>query len=437
MQNLEVDEFTAVKGELPPSLGRLQTIDNSKKTEANITEWRDVFFEGVPGKVRSDFVEVEVDGVRSKIRILIADFRDEYSDEQNVVINFTGFPGLNEGVRKKMLNGLYDESDVLASLDRDGLSRAASGKGLLIIPELQTLPVNRREKKQTFLLDAKMIEVGIDKVTEMSFDDRRKPKPISESTNVTLLGYSNGAGEAGAMAALLSGKGNVEGKIKLRLYSLIGVVPVPDMIPAFGREVWSIAMLEVATRYNRVFGTNFNGETDRKEILTELAKKLTTSEGRQLFLREVLSSLKGGEEGGNLQIGVDLMRRISKDVVGVLPHLRKYDNTEYLNSLGGNVNVELVVPRYDKIFWNKLMETMYQAAILDNKTDEIVDVLSTMYENGIPEVIEGAWWKALFPRAESVALEIMGEKRTDPESTHTGVVISAKKFIEARPKVIG
>ncbi len=241
--------------ELPPGLERPQKIDNSRKKELDsLPVWREIEYNGIKGRITSEKMTVEVEGVRAVVRVMVADFRKPEIDGQKVVINCAGFQGLNEGVRGEYLRGEFTKPASQASLEIDGFERAAREGGLLFIPELQTLPVDRRKKKQTFLADAAILLEAIEDTMKKRSPDRPM-KPMSQSDEVTLTGFSNGAGEAGASAAKLSeAMAEGSGKIKLRLYSLIGLVPVPDMVRSFGQEVWAIAMLEVATRLEAVYG---------------------------------------------------------------------------------------------------------------------------------------------------------------------------------------
>lgn len=415
---------------LPESLRSAQKIDNLKKKEPDsLSEWREIEFDGVKGRITSEVVKVEVDGVKSEMRLLVADFRDPKGVEQNIVVNFCGFPGLNEAVRGEFLRGKFDQSAGKSSLDIDGFARAAEARGVLFIPELQVLPVDRRNRKQTFRTDGAIIARGIEMVGQKR---GMKMKHLAESDRVSLVGISNGAGEAGALAALLS-ESEAPPKILLRMYSLIGVVPVPDMVSAFGKEIWTIAMLEVAVRYKAVFGVEYDANTapGQKELLTALLGVLKSSEGRGKFIGEVNKSLKGGQEGGNLQIGIDLINKIRKDVLGLAPHLQKFDNPDYLLGIGKNVEVELIVPKYDGIFRAGLQKALLDLAGQGGGEGEAIEILGA-FGGDIPPVIPGKRWRGLLPNAGKLRMAVLGRDLTDPLSRHTGAMVTAGEFIQAK-----
>lgn len=421
--------------ELPASLDTPQKIDNPKKKESDsLSEWRKIEFDGVAGRITSEKLSVEVDGVRATIRVLVADFREEGDEEQNVVISFTGFPGLNEGLRSEYLRGEFDKPASQASLGLASFEKAAQSRGLLFIPELQTLPVDKRKKKQSFLTDAVVIRRGIEETMARRSADRPM-KSLAESEELSLSGYSNGAGEAGAFAAVLSEEmKDKAGRINLRLYSLVGIVPVPDIATSFGKEVWAITLVELAQRYEKLFGVKHDPNTreGQRELLAGVGKMLTTAEGRGKFWGEVKKSLKGGQEGGNLQIGIDLIKKVQKDVAGLIPHLGKYENVEYPSGWGKNVDLELVVPRFDRIFWSLLEETSFEVARKMGCAEQLMGAVAAVpeYYQKMP-VIPGRWWRGLFPNIGSFKMAVVGEKLGEPLSTHTGVVGGSRKFAKA------
>lgn len=423
-------EVIKVQAGLPESLRSAQKIDNPKKKEPDSLQgWREVEFDGVRGKVTSELVEVEVDGVRSRLRALVADFREAESQEQNITLNFCGFPGLNEELRGELLRGEFDRPIVRASLDVDGFARAAKARGILIIPELQVLPVDRRKRKQTFRTDGAIIARGIEMVAKKR---NMGTKPLAESNQIDLIGISNGVGEAGALAAKLSQESK-DSRILLRMYSLVGLVPVADMVSAFGKEIWTIAMLEVAARYKAVFGVEYDAimVAGQKQLLTALLGVFRSSEGRRKFVGEVRKSLKGGQEGGNLQIGLDLINKVTKDVVGLLPHMQKFDNPDYLPGIGRNVEVELIVPKHDGIFRDGLYKAFLELVEQGGGGVEVVEMLTGAFGGDIPPVVPGRWWRELLPNAGKLKMAVLGGDLTDPLSRHTGPMVAADKFIAA------
>lgn len=407
----------------PESLAKGQNIDNLRAKEPDdMAEWREVEYGGVNGKIISRLVEVEgEEGVKTKLRLLVADFRKEDDSKLNVVVNCCGFPGLNEDVRREFLHGEFDRSFSKSSLDIDGIARAARERGILYIPDLFILPIDRKKRKQSFKTDANVIAAGIWKVRGN----------LNKAAKVTLIGISNGAGEAGALAAQLS-KENQASKILLRMYSLIGVVPVPDMVSAFGKEIWSIAMQEVADRYEEEYKvphdvTNVEGQ---KGLLRDLLAVLRTKVGREKFINQVKASLRGGQEGGNLQVGIDMIKKIMKDVRGILPHLGKFENPDYLAEIGPNVEVELVVPKYDGVFRDRLQAVIMAGAETAGCADEAKDLVEDVM-GGLFAVSPGKWLRRILPGASEIRMAVLGESLTDPLARHTGPLIGAGDFIDA------
>ncbi len=161
-----------------------------------------------------------------------------------------------------------------------------------------------------------------------------------------------------------------------------------------------------------------------------MGQVLASAEGRGKFLAEIRKSLQGGQEGGNLQIGIDLIGKIMKDAVGVIPHLGKFDNPDYATKWGNNVDLELVVPRYDRIFWDKLGMAVEEAGRegVGGGPGEMVVQLNL---EGPPAVIPGGWWRSRFPGVGSFKMAVLGEKLSDQLATHTGVTFNAGAFIGA------
>jgi hypothetical protein len=396
----------------------------------------------------SGFVDIiSESGVRAKSRVLMVDFRDKDTDpeEKNkVYIGCSGFPGVSGQVRDAVLDGNLSDPKVKADLDFLMIQRAKENHGVAILPEMHRLP--KGQGTPSFTWDGEAVLLSAEEFSRVASPGQG----IEFKTNVSHVsfsGYSNGAGEAGAAAVRLCKTypgGSGPESIDIRFYSLIGVVPVESVAKAFGQEVWGLAMVEVADRLYKAqsdpdhppgegisppehFDTSLPGND--KKLIAEVIRFIRQEpDGWNRFLKEVKASAKA-EEGGNLQIGIDLVKKIIRDLPGLPDHMKKYSRTEDLAGLDNRVDVELVLPANDRMMWAGLRRKISDLENVDPALLSFTDMAEIFHIN--PDW-EG--WNGLFPNAKSIKVASVGTGILDPAGTHTGPPLSADRAAYLNPK---
>jgi hypothetical protein len=399
--------------------------------------------------VSSGFVEVSSEsGVKAKARVLMVDFRDkdpDPSEKNQVYVGCSGFPGISGSMRESVVAGNLSEPKVTNDLDFLMIKAAKENHGVAILPEMHRLP--KGTGSASFDWDGETVLLAAEKFSEAAAPGKGLDFRNNVS-HVSLSGYSNGAGEAGAAAVSLckqypekSGFG--PDTIDVRFYSLIGIVPVENVAAAFGQEVWGLAMVEVADRLYKAqsdplhppadgtsppehFDTSIPGND--KKLLAEVVRFIWKEpEGWNRFLREVKASA-GAEDGGNLQIGIDLVKKLLRDPGGLPEHMRKYGTELDMSELDSRVAVELVLPANDRMMWNGLHRKMSDLKDVDPSAFSFTDLAGIFR-------IDPGWegWSNLFPHAKSLKVASVGGGLLDPAGTHTGPPLSADRSAYLKP----
>ncbi|HEX9007712.1 MAG TPA: hypothetical protein VF837_00425 [Patescibacteria group bacterium] len=358
-------------------------------------------FEGVPCEIRSEVKKVTIEGIEHRAKVIVVDFRAEKKENggvhDRVVVHVHGI-----GNSSKLFNEAADRGDFSGSentLEYQAIKEAKESRGIYIQNQLLELPAV--EEVPSFKEDARV---------HLAFLEQEGIKLIQ--SDVTINGYSEGAGVAKYLAKLVEEKQTDETEYsdKLRLFSLTGIVPVAEIHKNFSDHVWSqVIMAEAARRINEVF-PEWN----------KLEKQIATSKDQMIAIAEILREITIGERKdqaraqlkealkGNLDILMDVGRRFAGDLKHGPRHLRKFFDREIV-SLDDRWSIDMRLPYKDGVY--PLGTWLESMGLTTDRDFDLIDQVSFMKEIIANQVFE---------KVSQITLEVFGGPWYDSVNYHTG-----------------
>lgn len=360
------------------------------------------------GKVISEIRTVTVEGKLHTAKVVYIDFRE-------------GNEGGEEGKHSEVVCHIHG----LGNSSRE-FNRAADKGDFSGVNTLETQAIEEAKEKKGIYFQAQLLELPVVEGTPSFREDARVHLALLEQagikveeTNMTINGYSEGAGVAKHLAKLVQEKqGEGDFEDKLRLFSLTGIVPVKDVHKYFSQHVWNqVIMAEAARRVENVvpelgvLANEIQTPKEQMKLIGIILREIAIGNRKEMAMDQLKEAVRG-----NLQLLADVARRFSYDIWHGPRQMEKFIDSEVLD-LDDRWNIEMKLPRKDGVY-------PLGSWIESNRipVDEVIDTIDAVaFFNQI--IV-----KKIFPEVRQISVHIFGGSWENSSNYHTGPTDFPKEY---------
>jgi len=345
------------------------------------------------------------DGKEHKARVSVVDFRKERAEgeREEVVIHTHGLGGSSRKFNDAFEAGDFDS--VSDTLEYQAIKEAKEKGGVFVQVQFREFP--KLKADESFREDAHLV---------LAF--ARQEGVDIRTANVTLNGYSEGAGVARQAAQIVQEEQgpNTDFENTLRLFSLTETVPVEGVDKHFSKHIWDVVVKEAARRVNdvypdrRVLDKEISTTREQFKLIGMIVFELTMGEEKEKAFEQLKQALNG-----NIPLLADVLTRMSYDFWNSSRQMKKFAKEEPID-LDERWKIEMRLPVADDVYplrhWLSSMKV--------EASDEV---------DAWDKILSTKLFTRRFGHPRQMDIRVFGSNRWfDPERTHVGPTTNASEY---------